>query len=768
MEQLHAHNQKTYENICRMYNEGIQRVAVVQPTGSGKSLLMAKLVEDNLNSRFFVLSTRHEINEQFKEKLDDEMLKRSDFNIYCNMPNMKQEVMESLQPDYILLDEMHRALAREWSKGIMRLLEMYPNAKVLGLSATPIRYLDRCRNVAEELFCGNLACDMSLSQAILDGILPMARYVCGVYSYEKDAESLNKKIEKSTNSDEEKKEMLKELKILKENLDKGHGVTDIFRKYIVSGSEKFVVFLKDTTHLSVMKPVIEKWFTDAGFSVRLYEVHSKNVDSDKEFQAFKADTEDGIIKACLSVNMVAEGIHGDIDGVIMLRNTISANMYFQMIGRAFSCGKKTIPLIFDLVANSQFISDAADNFPNELRGEIEKRKREREKEGKEYEVGFDVNEFIVMDEFMDVVSGFRAIEGRLQGDWDVMFQEYCKFYEKNGHGDVPKTGEYRKLSNWCKDQRQNLSFGILKEERKKILNDNEFIWDVPKYRFEKQIIETKEFILKNGRYPKAGSDNKCESNLGNFISAERTKKRQAEKRGTLYPNWKLQIIDKEIPDFCWNPIEESFNLFLRFFVEYIKETGKRYVEKNVTFKGYKLGKQFGILKNSFDKGNIPDYKKEALMKLGVTFEDITDMRYRDNWKLLEKCVNDGIVLNSCNRKYENVDLYSWIKGTVKKHIEEGEKLSDRQKKLICKVLLWRKKVKVVDLKSSQVYVYSSANKASEALCRNFLIAKNAKSAVTTINNHLLGKTTAPYKGRFMFYYATDEEVKKYLEDGKVS
>ncbi len=38
MEPLHEHNQKTYENICRMYDEGIQRVAVVQPTGSGKSL----------------------------------------------------------------------------------------------------------------------------------------------------------------------------------------------------------------------------------------------------------------------------------------------------------------------------------------------------------------------------------------------------------------------------------------------------------------------------------------------------------------------------------------------------------------------------------------------------------------------------------------------------------------------------------------------------------------------------------------------------------
>ena len=289
MEQLHEHNQKTYENICHMYGEGIQRVAVVQPTGSGKSLLMSKLIEENPDSRFFVLSTSHKINDQFKLKLNEKMLERVECNIYCNMPNMKQEAMELLQPDYIFLDEMHRALAKEWSKGINVLLNMYPDAKVLGLSATPIRYLDKCRNVAEELFGGNLACDMSLSQAILDGILPMARYVCGVYSYEKDTESLNKKIAKSCNSDEEKKELLKELKILKENLDKGHGVSDIFKKYIVSGNEKFVVFLKNTTHLRTMKPVIEKWFLDAGFTVRLYEVHTQNTDRDKEFQAFKEE-----------------------------------------------------------------------------------------------------------------------------------------------------------------------------------------------------------------------------------------------------------------------------------------------------------------------------------------------------------------------------------------------------------------------------------------------------------------------------------------------
>ena len=61
----------------------------------------------------------------------------------------------------------------------------------------------------------------------------MARYVCGVYSYQKDVESLNKKIEKSYNSEEEKKELLQQVKVLKENLDKGNGVSDIFKKYII-------------------------------------------------------------------------------------------------------------------------------------------------------------------------------------------------------------------------------------------------------------------------------------------------------------------------------------------------------------------------------------------------------------------------------------------------------------------------------------------------------------------------------------------------------
>ena len=671
MEQLHEHNQKTYENICHMYGEGIQRVAVVQPTGSGKSLLMSKLIEENPDSRFFVLSTSHKINDQFKLKLNEKMLERVECNIYCNMPNMKQEAMELLQPDYIFLDEMHRALAKEWSKGINVLLNMYPDAKVLGLSATPIRYLDKCRNVAEELFGGNLACDMSLSQAILDGILPMARYVCGVYSYEKDTESLNKKIAKSCNSDEEKKELLKELKILKENLDKGHGVSDIFKKYIVSGNEKFVVFLKNTTHLRTMKPVIEKWFLDAGFTVRLYEVHTQNTDRDKEFQAFKEDKGDGI-KLCLSVAMLVEGIHGDIDGVIMLRETISANMYFQMIGRAFACGKKTIPLIFDLVANSQFISDATDlSFPGELRGEIEKRKKECKKEDKDYEVGFNVDEFIVMDYFMDVVSGFKEIEGRLEGSWDLYIKALKQYKDREGDCLVPRryieildNGIKVSLGNWVSNMRRTKNGkgkALLTEERIIQLEELGFIWNELKYIYENNIKRIAKYYEQYGKYPSRHTEDLEIKRLGEFIENEKRAMRSKNK----YPEWKKEFLEKYLPVFSCKTVSDK--VFDKF-IDYAKLYNEKYGHMDIKYKdiidGYKIGIKFSQMRKIYNSNNIPSEKIIRLNDLGICLDDYYTKIFNENIKLAKLAIDRKIVIDKNNPIFQGKNLYMWIMGSV--------------------------------------------------------------------------------------------------------
>lgn len=46
MVHLYEHNKTTYENIVKLYEEH-DRVAYVQPTGTDKSFIMLKLIEDN-------------------------------------------------------------------------------------------------------------------------------------------------------------------------------------------------------------------------------------------------------------------------------------------------------------------------------------------------------------------------------------------------------------------------------------------------------------------------------------------------------------------------------------------------------------------------------------------------------------------------------------------------------------------------------------------------------------------------------------------------
>ena len=73
---------------------------------------------------------------------------------------------------YIIMDEFHRAGAEHWGERVQKLLVLCPDAKLLGLTATNIRYLDNNRDMAEELFDGRIASEMTLSEAIVRGVLP--------------------------------------------------------------------------------------------------------------------------------------------------------------------------------------------------------------------------------------------------------------------------------------------------------------------------------------------------------------------------------------------------------------------------------------------------------------------------------------------------------------------------------------------------------------------------------------------------------------------
>ncbi len=198
-------------------------------------------------------------------------------------------------------------------------------------------------------------------------------------------------------------------------------------------------------------------------------MYCKNPEKDKQFTAFMED--DGL-SVCLSIGMLSEGVHG-IDGVILLRDTISPNLYYQQIGRCFSVDMKTVPIIFDLVANCESIMDCS--LKNDLFDAIEKRDSEGKKKDNEVEndketegnsdnkkiTKDDIEKFFLFDHVVDSVRTFREIENRLKDSWDLYVRALTEFKEKNGSCLVPykyvhifKDGTTLKLGIWVVDIRR--------------------------------------------------------------------------------------------------------------------------------------------------------------------------------------------------------------------------------------------------------------------------------------------------------------------------
>lgn len=182
--ELFAHNQKAYESaIALMEKEG--RAAVIHPTGTGKSFIAFKLAEDHPDSIILWLSPSEYIFrtqvENLKKTTEGLIFPNIRFLTYSKLMIDKGFMKET--PQYIILDEFHRCGAAEWEKSVQKLLSSYPDAKVLGLSATSVRYLDGQRDMAQELFHGCIASEMSLGEAIVRRILPTPTYVISLYSY---------------------------------------------------------------------------------------------------------------------------------------------------------------------------------------------------------------------------------------------------------------------------------------------------------------------------------------------------------------------------------------------------------------------------------------------------------------------------------------------------------------------------------------------------------------------------------------------------------
>ena len=262
--------------------------------------------------------------------------------------NMSKEEMDEIQPNYIILDEFHRCGTEQWGAGVNKLLHIFADTPILGLSATAIRYLDNQRDMSDELFDGNVASEITLGEAIVRGILNPPKYVLSVFSYQKDLERYQKRVY-TAKSKAVRDAAETYLEALRRALEKADGLDAIFDKHMTERAGKYIVFCANIEHMREMISHSSKWFSKVDSYPHIYMAYANDPETSKAIQSFKKDDSDHL-KLLYCIDMLNKGIHvDDVSGVVLLRPTVSPIVYKQQIGRVLATGKKTNAVIFDIV-----------------------------------------------------------------------------------------------------------------------------------------------------------------------------------------------------------------------------------------------------------------------------------------------------------------------------------------------------------------------------------------------------------------------------------
>ncbi len=326
--ELYNHNKTTYERALEYLHE-YKECAVVQATGTGKTFITMALL-DSIFAGMTVLYVVPTLAIAQSITLNDEWYYDNvTFVTYSNLRNIDADY------DVAIFDELHRSGARTWLPQVTRLKESVTYA--LGLSATPWRFLDNKRNMAEELFKNHIIYGPDIEEAINSGILVGFDYVAilsEVTEYVDLIENYNPSLE---------------IRARLAGLDLSeYNLAQRIQANIDTEPRKWVIFYADTDALEQADTDIKNWLGD----IPIYQLSSKQTQrvNKENLTAFNNTSGTCVIK---SVDMLNEGVHlRDVTGIIFARKTVSGNVFLQQLGRALSASNHVVrPKIIDLVEN---------------------------------------------------------------------------------------------------------------------------------------------------------------------------------------------------------------------------------------------------------------------------------------------------------------------------------------------------------------------------------------------------------------------------------
>lgn len=180
--ELRPYQQEAKDAIFEQWDNGVKKTLLVLPTGCGKTVVFAKVTEDCVRqgNRVLILAHRGELLDQAADKLmkttglgcalekAESTCQGSWFRVVVGSVQtlMRQKRLDQFPEDFfdtIIIDEAHHCISDSYQK----VLKHFPDAQILGVTATPDR--GDMQNLGQ--FFESLAYEYTLPKAIKEGYL---------------------------------------------------------------------------------------------------------------------------------------------------------------------------------------------------------------------------------------------------------------------------------------------------------------------------------------------------------------------------------------------------------------------------------------------------------------------------------------------------------------------------------------------------------------------------------------------------------------------
>lgn len=354
---LYDYQEKAYEALNKFYiGDNKARGLLVMPTGSGKTrTVVAWLLQELLAQDYQVvwLTHRHLLIDQAAATFVDNSPviklfstdKRS-FELAC-VSGQHQKMSSLAQSNdvmvlsvnsackgtehfsyclkekiIVVVDEAHHSVAESYKKIIDSIFKQRPTAKLLGLTATPVRTYQREERELTNIFNNEVVYNISMAELITLGILSNPRF---------------KRIKTSENFEQEltEKEIqyLRKYKELPNNIQRKIAESKrrnnlIVREYMSNRKiyKKTLIFAMNTVQAVTLADELDK----KGVKVA-YVCYTNGKELNRSIiQSFTK----GELEVLVNVNILTEGMDiPDIQTVFLTRQTTSEALLLQMIGR---------------------------------------------------------------------------------------------------------------------------------------------------------------------------------------------------------------------------------------------------------------------------------------------------------------------------------------------------------------------------------------------------------------------------------------------------